>query len=297
MKLNIYSPETLTKRVFVNKVQVIPHEVNITIYDPMGEEILTDECDIDAYGVISYDIDYDILQDWELGKNYRILWEYYLDELNDEEIAKRINDLFDLVGFTFDASEITSEELFRFSPYLEEVKEVVSGVATGGTKSTVNDANIKETSSFKFIGSDIIFRNGLNENAIKMIIGYSDGILTLDSDLVNAVISGDRFYIQKGYGVEIENALEAVELDLYNKGIEMENIVDIEQIKPLVLIKASLDICFARIADRDDVWTFRYEGLEKRYNNAFEGLKIKLSSEADGVMDDTSSFGQVEAVR
>jgi hypothetical protein len=299
MKINIYNPETLEKKVFANGVQIIPAEGAITIYDPLGVEILSDECVVADDGTLSYVIDYDTIQDWELGRNYRILWEYWLDDDDDEEIAKRINDLFDLVGFTFDASEITSDDLFRYSPYLEEVKEVIAGTCTttGLTKDIINDSAIKETSSFKFKGSMVIFRTGANEGTIRNIIDFGSGVITLDEALPSVVTLGDRYFVKKGYQVEIETALDSVELDLYQKGLEMENIVDIEQIKPLVLIRASMDICFARISTPQDVWTYRYEGLKVKYNEQFEGLKLKLSSEGDGVMDETSSLGQPKAVR
>jgi hypothetical protein len=216
----------------------------------------------------------------------------------ETEDPKRINDLFDLVGFTFDVSEISSDELFKYSPYLEEVKEVIASVCNAnGTVNTIKDSQVKETASFKFGGSVVTFRTGLNEGVTRKVIGFSNGTITLDSNLANATVSGDRYFISKAYNTELETALDSVELDLYQKGLEMENIVDIEQIKPLILTRATMDICFARISARDDIWTYRYEGLEKKYNNMFEGLKLKLSTEADGIMDSDTSLSQPMAVR
>jgi hypothetical protein len=302
VKLNIYAPEILEKKVFSSGVQIVPASVVVSIFDPDGTALIESEAgSVDDAGTMTFELEYDNISDWELGKNYRILWEYYMLEEPDsgweDETPRRVSDLFDLVGFTFAASEIDADDLFRAFPFLEEIKEIKTGTATGGTTTKIIDASILDSAAFPVKGSRVEFRTGNNAGAVREVTAFTAPDLTLSPALSVTVASGDRYYLKKGYTVEISSALDAVEVDLYQAGVEMENIVDIEQIKPLTLLRAARDICFSRIRERDDVWTYRYEGLEKRYQQELGGLKLKLSTEGDGVMDEVGGVSQIEAVR
>jgi len=293
-KVNFYAPGHIEKRLFDNGVQIIPEAASLIIYDPDGNAVLEEDADITESGTAYVSLTPDDVEDWEVGLNYRAEWTLTID--SGERI---VNDLFDLVYITFDESEFSAEDLLRFSPWVSDLERSVEGVVgTGSTTAFVNDGTVKEIpGAFEFKGAGFAGKSGAVKGVDRTIVSYASGKLTLDTALPITPVVGDRYRIIKNYVSDVRQALEDVERDLYELGIRAEVLVDVQQIRGLVMLRASRNIAFTQIKSRDDVWAYKYETLDKQYRDALASLKAEVSSGGDGTMDGTTQMNQIEAGR
>lgn len=132
------------------------------------------------------------------------------------------------------------------------------------------------------------------------VVDYKLFSAVIDADLKVFVpnLADDLWSSQTTFDKQIRQADLEVRRSLHDRGLIPTRVLDPEQIKHLVCIKALEIIFFGFIRSPDDVWDMRYKDFRARYDVALANVRPLYDSDGDGSPDVTiAGFGTITAVR
>ena len=102
---------------------------------------------------------------------------------------------------------------------------------------------------------------------------------------------------QSNCSIQIHQAFIEIKTDIKNKGDRGRLLVDMEQIKPLIVIKSFVLIFYAFSREKDDIWWSRFEKELAEYRTEFNKTKFKYDRNEDNIIDIIKTFGNVDLKR
>jgi hypothetical protein len=225
-----------------------------------------------------------------------------------EEHERRI--IFDVVKSRL-YNVVREENLFEYAPGLRtERAEYVEGIAdaSGGSTSTLVDAQLKRYADDEYNGGVIEFLNGSDEGEERTVTDFarSTGTVTFDP-VISAAPDGDSYRLRRSWSHLIELAYEEVKWRIRAKGNRPALIIDAGELF-LPVLYHSLQLCYeaissARGEDISDTgegngpnWS-RAEAYKGKFDTAFNTIPFSYDTDDDAVPDATLSYSVIRAQR
>ena len=125
------------------------------------------------------------------------------------------------------------------------------------------------------------------------------GVIDVDLTKYYPQLGDERWSTQTTYDNQIEEAFRIVKQDIHNRGRRPHMLIDGEQVRELIILKALEIVFFAFFKDQSDEWFSRYEAIAERYKVESGKLIIKYDTDEDGLIDDDEkeTMGQIRFVR
>jgi hypothetical protein len=254
-------------------------EIDATVSDGVASAVLTPAA----------------IAEWEKGR-YSAKWSV-VAEVNSASVGYQFVDFFTLAEVALSEVEITSDEVLRHAPYLSAVLDVLPGVVGSGSTSTKLTHGLTQTRGFPVVGADAKIKSGNLDGESSVVVAVGSGFFTVSPAFSGVPAEGDRFHLVRGISDQIRAGLDMVRSDLYSMGITEDMIVDLQQIRGLVLDATVSLLCFSNIREREDVWTFRHQKIVEAYSDRLSRLKAWLDTTGDLEPDTQTGFAQVQARR
>lgn len=106
-------------------------------------------------------------------------------------------------------------------------------------------------------------------------------------------IGSELYKGQTNYDPQIQEAFRLVKRDIKNKGERPVLMMDAEQVKYLIILKALEIIFLAFPRDTDSIWQVRYLDIQKKYQEELKNTPILWDIDEDAVPDSEVKFSTV----
>jgi hypothetical protein len=297
IQVNIAKAYTFYYTLIRDNVQVIPSSCTVSIYRTAGTSYLTAQTAAITSGVMSFSLTLAQIAELALSVNNRIRW-----TIIDGTTTTTIDQLFDVTGYTMDDLKISDNDLLNFAKYLKDTTYNVSGGVSSydaGVPSLTDTKRDEETQFFK--GGELEIFSGPGEGESRKVISFTAGVFGLERVFDTAPDSTSKYSVKQSFQDNIRTAFSEVEEKLFSVGIKSSQLIDIAQLRILIMMKATLNICFGMIKNPPDSWSYRYEKLEAEYDKKFDSLKLVYDADKSGNLDpeeqDMQLPGRVQFMR
>jgi hypothetical protein len=207
---------------------------------------------------------------------------------------------------------VREENLFEYAPGLRtERAEYVEGVAdaSGGSTSTLLDAQLQRYADDEFNGGVIEFLNGSDEGEERTVTDFarSTGTVTF-SPVISAAPDGDQYRLRRSWAHLIELAYEEVKWRVRSRGNRPALIIDAGELF-LPILYHSLQLCYEAISSArgesidegasagDGANWARAVQYKEKYDEAFNAIPFAYDTDDDAIPDGELVFGVIRAQR
>jgi hypothetical protein len=174
----------------------------------------------------------------------------------------------------------------------ETIKNVISA-SVGATDFTEDEVDCHVEWQLTINSESFVFINLFDVVNYKIHNNVSDeDLLTYFPNLANELTS-----TQSGFDTQIQRAFTEVKLALKEKGIIPRRMLDSEQVKHLIILKAFEIIFFAFPRTPESVWQVRYDEVKKKFEEALKKLILKYDDDESGVPEGEIRFSTIRLQR
>ncbi len=283
---------TLTLYIQEDEERIVPQWARLTVYRPGGTEKLLDGVDmtIAQDGLLSYQLS--STHNGEAGENYRAVVEY-----SDGTYTGAVILFYDVV-LNKPAIVVTDEDLVAELPQLSEGGWKHTGMAEGGSLTTIVDTRLKGYPEDYFTGGRAYC---VDKGETRKILGFdpSTGTLTTES-FSSSVASGERYILTRTFEREIERAFEKLEDRLSRAGIKHHLVMDPADLKELHLCLSVAEVCKGLSAEKDDFWWHMWKEYERGAERLLETTTFKYDRGRNGYIsraEEVTRINIIKAVR
>lgn len=169
----------------------------------------------------------------------------------------------------------------------------IAKATLGTTDFTEDELDCHIEWTFTILSEPYIFINLFD------VVNYKINNTVTDNDLLIFFpnLKDDLTANQASYDTQIQRAFIEVKLDLKEKGIIPRRMLDSEQVKHLIILKAFEIIFFAFPRNEDSIWQVRYNDTKKKYEEELKKLSLKYDEDESGVPEQVVGFSTIRLQR
>ncbi|MFQ5428041.1 MAG: hypothetical protein ACE5EZ_03575 [Thermodesulfobacteriota bacterium] len=273
-QFRVNTAETFRTYVFENNRRAEPSTAVITIYRPGSSEKLVDAAPmtISADGLLSYGLS--VVENSQTGSSYKADITY---QLGAETFYATL--FYDVVMSKL-IKVITDEDIINELPQLKDNGWRVSGTASGGSASTILDAELARYVDEYFTGG---LATSLDKGETREITSFSSATGTVTTTAFSAaVVSGEKYFLRRSFGHEIQRAFEKIEEKIIRMGKRPELILDSVDLREVHIYFSVAEVCKGLVTERETFWWDIWKDYESRAEKTFENLQFKYDASGDG---------------
>lgn len=278
---------TIRITIYSNNRPIIPASGTITLYNPSGSSLQAETAaTINATtGEMTYSLTATHTATNDL--NYKAVWSYVSDGVTYYE-----NQLFDVVKSIL-SIPITDEDLYNELDSLRKANKQATGTATAGASGTLTDTKRKEEDDF-WTGGVIEIISGTGVGQIRDITDFvqSTGVISITPNFVTTPDTTSVYRIVRSFTKKIKQSFEKLEDNLYAMGKRHELIIESSQIKFALIYLTIHFICLDLMAEPNDKFDKLAELYWKKYQDAFQGMKVEYDEDESGFIEGTDEEAQ-----
>ena len=283
----------LELKYYENSIQQVPSSAVITIYDDGGNEKVAETvANIGADGTMSYTVSSSVADD--VYYNWKAIWKFVV---NGKTIYR--STIFYIVNQIL-TNPVVDSDIIDYAPFLKGKNYSQVFTADGGSTTTIVSVQLTQEDDY-WNGGEAEIVGGTNYGEIRKITDFVVSTNTLTTELFSSAIDAtSKVKVVRTFKKEIDRAFERFELDMKNRGIYIDRIIDNEQVKEYIIVLALHYICDNFSTDPVDNWKAKAEGYEKDYNSLLNVAVFDYDDDDDGNIEDgeeKNSLLQVKGVR
>jgi len=284
----------LELKYYLNSIQQVPASAKITIYDNAGSEEVAQVAvtSISADGMMNYTVAAAIADD--VYYNWKAVWEFVVDG-----VTLYRSTLFDVVRQIIE-NPVVDKDIIDSAPFLKEQNYSKILTADSGTATTIVSTELTEDDDY-WNGGTVEIIGGTNIGQIRKITDFVEATNTLTVEaFVAAIDATSKCKIIRTYKTEIDRAFSRFELDMKNRDIYIDRIIDNEQVKEYIVILTLHYICDNFSTDPIDKWAAKAEAYKNDYKKLINVAIFDYDSDDDGNIEDgeeRDNLMQLEGIR
>lgn len=268
----------LELKYFENSLQVIPApaaSAKVIIYDDGGAvKVALSVVSIDSAGTMSFAITAAIADD--VYSNWKAVWQFVV---NGNTIYKTT--LFDVVRNILE-NPVIDEDIINAAAFLKEQNYNKIFTSDSGTSTTIISTELTEKDDYWNGGSAEVI-DGINVGQIRKVTDFvaSTTKLTVEA-FVAAIDATSKIRLTRTFKKEIDRAFDRFKLDVKNRGIRIDRIIDDSQVKEYIIILSLHYICFGLSTDIADIWFAKAEAYMSDYKKLIGTAVFEYDDDNDG---------------
>jgi len=288
-QFKVNTADTFRTYVFENNRRAVPSSAFLTIYRPGGGAKLVDNAvmTISADGLLSYSLN--AAQNLDAGSNYKAEITY---QLGSETFYATL--FYDVVRSKL-VKVITDEDIINELPQLKDNGWRVNGAANGGSSTTITDTELSRYADEYFTGG---LATSLDKNETREITSFTSATGTAATTAFSsAIVSGERYFLCRSFGREIQRAFEKIEEKIIRLGKRPELILDPADLREVHIYYAVAEVCKGLVTDRETFWWDIWKDYERKGEVTFDSLRFKYDASGDGYIAGSEEGRSLKAVR
>lgn len=177
-----------------------------------------------------------------------------------------------------------------------ESGESVTNIATasvGATDFTEDELDCHIEWTFTIYSKPYIFINLFD------VVNYKIHNNVTDEDLLAYFpnLKEDLTSNQSNFDVQVQRAFIEVKTDLKEKGIIPRRMLDSEQVKHLIILKAFEIIFFSFPRQPESIWEIKYQSIKTKYEEYLKKLTLKYDTDESGTPETVVGFSTIRLQR
>lgn len=253
--------------VYESGQKVNVREARLTVYRPRTNSKLIDSepMTLDADGRLTFTLSAEHNSFADI--NYRAVISYVYNG------APGLVSVFYDVVRSRPAMVITDEDIAGELPQLQDNGWKVRGHATGGTDSSIIDAELKRFDSGYFTGASVY---SLMKDETRQVTGFDrfSGTVFINA-FSTPVASGEGYVLTRSYSKEIIRAFEKLEEKIVRLGKRPDLIADPYELRATHIYGTVAEVCKGLAKERGGLWWELWKHYEKKADDEFNGLCLK----------------------
>ncbi|MFQ5353428.1 MAG: hypothetical protein ACE5DW_00710 [Thermodesulfobacteriota bacterium] len=273
-QFKVHAAEAFRTYVFENNRRAVPSTALLTIYRPGSAVKLVDAASmtVSVDGLLSYSLS--AAENSEAGSNYKAEITY---QLGTETFYATL--FYDVVKSKL-LKVITDEDIINELPQLKDNGWRISGTAKGGSTSTITDSELSRYPDEYFTGG---FATSLDKAETREITSFDSATGTVTAKAFSsAVVSGEKYFLRRSFGREIQRAFEKMEEKIIRLGKRPELILDSVDLREVHIYLSVAEVCKGFVTEKETFWWDIWKDYESRAEKTFEGLRFKYDASGDG---------------
>ena len=215
--------------------------------------------------------------------NWQARWEFVVDGITYYKTS-----LFDIVNQILE-NPVVDSDIIEAAPFVKEKNYSVVFTADSGSATTIVNTELQESDDYWNGGTAEII-DGTNASEKRKVLDFDNSTNKLTTqEFSSAIDNTSKVTLIRTFKKEIDRAFDLFILDLKNRGIFADRIIDNQQIKEYVIKKTIQLICENFTNDIVDVWFAKAELYKKEYNNLITVAVFDYDSDDDGNIEDDES--------
>jgi len=288
-QFKVNTAESFRTYVFENNRKAVPSTAVLTIYLPGSGVKLVDVApmSIAVDGLLSYALS--AAQNSATGSNYKAEIVY---QLGAETFYATL--FYDVVTSKL-VKVITDEDIINELPQLKDNGWRVNGTAKGGSLTTITDTELLRYSDEYFTGG---LATSLDKGETREITSFvsATGLVTTLA-FSAAIVSGERYFLRRSFGREIQRAFEKMEEKIIRLGKRPELILDPADLREVHIYYSVAEVCKGLVTERETFWWDIWKDYEIRGEKTFESLRFKYDVSGDGYIAGSEADRPLNIVR
>jgi hypothetical protein len=279
--------DTIRITIYSNNRPIVPTSGTITLYSSSGNVL---QAEIAATvnsttGEMTYALT--AIHTADIDLNYKAVWTYISGGITYYE-----NQLFDVVKSIL-SIPITDEDLYNELDSLRKANKQERGTATAGATTSLTDTKRKEEDDF-WTGGVIEILSGTGSGQIRDITDFvsSTGVISVDPAFATTPDTTSIYRVIRSFTKKIKQSFEKIEDALYSMGKRHELILESSQIKFALIYLTVHFICLDLMTEVGDKFEKLSETYWKKYQDAFQGMKLEYDEDESGFIDGTDEEAQ-----
>lgn len=285
---------TLSYKFYLDSIQQIPSSAKITILDDGGTEEVAQVAvtNIEPDGTMKYTVTSAIADD--VAYNWQAKWEFVVSGTTYYRTA-----LFYIVRHILE-NPVVDKDIINAAPFLKDKNYSQIITASGGSKTTIISSELQDPDDYWNGGSAEVI-DGTNFGEIRKITDFVNSSNTLTTEEFTAIIDvTSKVTVIRTFKKEIDRAFDKFELDMKNRGIYIDWIIDNDQVKEYIIVKSLQLICEIFATDITDIWIEKAKSYKDEYKKLLGVAVFDYDSDDDGNVEDDeakNSLLQSQGVR
>lgn len=274
-KLLIDIGGTLTYKYYENSIQIKPTVAYITIYDNGGAEkvervVVTS---INTDGTMNYTVLAAVASD--VNYNWKATFEFVVAGVT---IYRSI--LLDIVRQEL-TNPVINADIIKYS-FVKTKNYRKVFTADSGSATTIISTELIEDDDYWTAGRAEVVA-GVNVGQIRKVTDFVASTNTLTVEAFIAVIdSTSEIVLIRSFEIEIIQAFDQFKLDMKNRGIFVDRIIDNDQIKQYVILYTLYLICLGFSTETADIWFEKASEYKKDYKKLVTVAVFDYDEDDDG---------------
>ena len=285
---------TLEYKFYLHSLQQIPTSAKIIIYDDGGNEKVaeTDATIEVGVGTMTYIVLPAIADN--VYYNWQARWKFIVDGVTyyRKTIFYIVNQIL--------TNPVVDEDIIHDAPFLAEKNYNQIETAESGSAITIVNVNFDQKDDY-WNGGEVEVVGGTNFGEKRKVTDFDSASNKLTTEVFSAAIDITSIVkVTRTFKKEIDRAFDRFELDMKNRGIFIDRIIDSEQVKEYIQILAYHYICDNFSTDPLDNWAAKAESYLKDYNNLLGVAVFDYDTDDDGNIEtdeEKNALLQVQGVR
>jgi hypothetical protein len=241
---------------------------------------------------MSYDVSAAVADD--VYYNWKAVWEFVVGTTTYYR-----SQIFYIVRQVLE-NPVIDADIINAAPFVKEknYRKVVD--ASDGSKTTIISSELTEEDDYWNAGqAEVIV--GTNSGETRKITDFAASSNTLTTEEFSAAIDAtSKVVVIRSFKKEIDRAFEKFELDMKNRGIYIDRIIDNDQVKEYIIVKTLELICLNFAKDAVDIWNEKASKYKNEYDNLIAVAVFDYDADDDGNIEDDEakdSLMQLEGKR
>jgi hypothetical protein len=261
---------------YEHSLQVVPSSALITIYDDAGsEKVAETAASIDATtGTMSYTLSAALADD--VYSNWKAVWKFVV---GGNTLYRTT--LFDIVRVKLE-NPVIDQDIIDAAPFLKGNNYSKVFTAESGSKTTIVSPELTEDDDY-WNGGTVEVVDGTDQGQIRKVTDFvaSSNTLTVESFTTN-IDTTSKILLIRTFKKEIDRAFDRFKVDVKNRGIYIDRIIDNSQVKEYIITLAISIICMGFSTDVADIWFAKGEKWEKDYKKIINVATFDYDDDNDG---------------
>ncbi len=203
---------------------------------------------------------------------------------------------FDIYKYPF-VVDITDDDLIQENDSIKEGVWEVSGKSDSGSTTTLVDNKLKIEADDYWNGGklEIIQSNETSERDISAFV-QSTGTVTFTPAL-GVAVGTDEYAIRRSYQNKINYAGRQVQKDFKNIDKRAYLVIDVYQLKYLIIYKFFANYFKKLVKKRDDEYDLQYKHYSGLYSSEFQSMSLTYDENEDAEVTDDEHETKVGEIR
>ena len=273
--------DTIRLTVYIDNRPIVPTSAKVTLYHPSGSTLQAQAtATVDGTsGEMTYSITATHTATHRL--NYKAIWEYVYNGTTYYETQ-----LFDVVKSIL-SIPITDDDIFAELDVLRKANTQVTATATAGAAGSITDTKRKENDDY-WTGGVIHLLSGTGSGQKRVVSDFvqSTGVISVTPNWTTTPDNTSVYRLIKSFTTKIEQCFKKIETMIYNKGRRHSLILESSQVEMPLTYLTVHSICLDLISEEGDKWHVLADAYEKKFEKAFNTMKVDYDSDESGGITD-----------